>query len=1063
MLFQDIRIESGLAISGADSGPTLPVSPIKLKLEPRTIAIAAGLLAAIVLGLLSARALFRADSLQDQLNRGQALSTAATELAPLVVSGDNTQLARRVQQLVRASGLGLTYLAVSDARGRVLAVDGRYERLAIPLLSAFAEQELRAWLYQITSDRGVFRLEQGGARVGSVDFALAPGFARDVREDAIGELRLAGWIGLLLALPSVGALGYVVMRLPVKTDARLLARSQPQTVDRPSDDGVSEDIEEPEITEAVRQHGIHALDALKRALIVVDRDARIRFMNRTAADICGWSAEDARGRLVYSIFHPLDEGQAPLVTPAETCLREGREYEPAELWVRSRDGSVHAVEVMAALLRDRAGAPPNGAAMVFHIIDDRRDLIDQLKRQSRLSLGVIDHLVEGVLTTDTPGVIRFANARALRMFGYGRDELEGMSITKLLPVPFLNTPGLHLTDYIGGRARLPKVVGWRKDATTFPVELVVQPMNVDGAEGLVVIIRDITERTRSDNLAQRLGRLLDSAAEEVYIFDAQSLYFVEINRGARKNLGYQPTEISRLTPLAISHELEEETFLGHLARLRGGEVDHVIYRARHIRADGSEYPVEVRLNFSREEEPPMFMAIAVDITEREAQEDKLRYLAHHDPLTGLPNRTTLVDRLRQATLTASRSSRLLGVFFIDLDRFKQINDSYGHEIGDTVLELAAKRLSGVLRETDTVARLGGDEFVVVAQGLRGLDDAEGLARKIIEVFQPRFEIPEHELRITPSVGVSIYPLDDSDADGLLRHADAAMYQAKQAGPGQYRIYSVEVPPEKRRRLELERSLHAAFALQQFEIEAVPVLDASGAKVAAMLLEFWWRHPRQGRIAGAEVLAAAGRSGLLADVELWLIARACTLLPGRDPAAGGELDAPPLPVIVNISGWQLKDPDFSAHVFELMERYEVPPRSLIFALSCEGIGEAREAPTSLTRRLLERGVRFALHGAAEPVFTALNRAGGLALDLVILESEEVAKVPQDEQATERLRLALLAAKGLGVPVLARGLASEDGRQWLATQGARFGAGPMFAEALEPAALSDWMAAKPQAPI
>lgn len=1035
-------------------------------MEPRKIALVAGLLAAVVLGVLSARALFRAEGLQDQLNRGQALSTAATELAPLVVAGDSARLARRVQQLVRNSGLGLTYLAVSDARGSVLAVDGRYERFAVPLLSALAERKLRAWLYRMTSDRGALGLVQDGARVGSLDYAHSPGFALDVREDAIEELRLVGWIGLLLALPTIGALGYVVAQRPVRTDPRLVARSQQQAVER-VEDATSEDIEEPEITEAVRQHGIHALDALKRALIVVDRDARIRFMNRTAAEICGWSVEDARGRLVYSIFHPLDEGQAPLVTPAETCLREGREYEPSELWVRSRDGTIHAVEVMAALLRDRAGAPPNGAAMVFHIIDDRRDLIDQLKRQSRLSLGVIDHLVEGVLTTDTPGVIRFANARALRMFGYGRDELEGMSITKLLPVPFLNTPGLHLTDYIGGRARLPKVVGWRKDATTFPIELVVQPMNVDGAEGLVVIIRDITERTRSDNLAQRLGRLLDSAAEEVYIFDAQSLYFVEINRGARKNLGYQPTEINRLTPLAISHELEEETFLGHLARLRGGEVDHVIYRARHVRADGTEYPVEVRLNFSRDEEPPMFMAIAVDISDREEQEDKLRYLAHHDPLTGLPNRTTLVDRLRQATLTASRSSRLLGVFFIDLDRFKQINDSYGHEVGDTVLELAAKRLSGVLRETDTVARLGGDEFVVVAQGLRGLDDAEGLARKIIEVFEPRFEIPDHELRITPSVGVSLYPLDESDADGLLRHADAAMYQAKQSGPGQYRIYSVEVPPEKRRRLELERSLHAAFALQQFEVEATPVLETVGGRLAAIQLDFWWRHPRQGRIPGSEVLAAAGRSGLLADVELWLVSRACTLLAPPDAGAAdapvGALDAPPLPVIVSVSGWQLKDPDFSAHVFELMERYDVPPRRLIFALTSEGFGEAREAPTPLTRRMLERGVRFALHGAAEPVFTALNRAGGLALDLVILETDEVSKVPQDEQATERLRLALLAAKGLGVPVLSSGITSEDGRQWLATQGSRYGAGPLFSAPIAGEALGAWIADKPQAPV
>lgn len=998
-------------------------------------------MAAVLLGLFSTRALFRSGGLQDELNRGQALDVAAEELTPLILAGGGDALVRRVRYLVRESDLGLTYLAVADAAGAILAVDGRFERLAVPLLSTLAVQRVRGWLYRLTSERGTLSLDLGPRAIGKIDYAVSAGFAVDVRERAVSELRLVGWIGLLLAFPTAAALAFAITRRPSTPTGQtpLLARVQGQG--RVLEHDVDEDIVGPEVTETLRQHGIHALDALKRALIVVDPDARIRFMNRSAAEITGWSAQDARGRLVYSVFHPLDEQQAPLVTPAETCLREGREYEPKELWVRARDAKVHAVEVMAALLRERPGSAPTGAAMVFHLIDDRRDLIDRLKRQSRLSLGVIDHLVEGVLTTDTAGVIRFANVRAQRMFGYARGELDGVTLTKLLPVPFLNVPGLHLTDYIGGRhhGRLPRVVGWRKDATTFPVELLVQPMNVEDSEGLVVIVRDITERMRSDNLAQRLGRLLDAAAEEVYIFDAQSLYFVEVNRGARRNLGYPTAQINRLTPLSISQELEPETFHTHLSRLRGGEVDHITYRCKHVRADGSAYPVEVRLNFSREEEPPMFMAIAVDITDREAQEDRMRFLAQHDSLTGLPNRTTLLDRLHQAVLTASRSSRLVGVFFIDLDRFKQVNDTYGHDIGDRVLEISARRISGVLRETDTVARLGGDEFVVVAQGLRGLDDAEGLARKILEAFGPRFDIPDHELRLTPSIGVALYPLDESDAEGLLRHADAAMYQAKQSGPGQYRIYSVEVPPEKRRRLELERSLHAAFALQQFEVEVLPAFEMAGDELGAVMLDFYWQHPKQGRIPGDEVLEASGRAGLLADVELWLVYQACILLP---PPEEGEIDQAPLPVVVDISGWQLKDPDFSSFVFELMERHRVPPRRLMFALSSTGLGEAQEAPAHLTRRLLERGVRFALRGPSESVFTALNRVGGLPLDLVILDPDEVAASAEDAQATERLRLVLLASKGLAIPVLADGIADSLSREWLSTQGCRYGAGPCF---------------------
>ncbi|MGQ0501748.1 MAG: sensor domain-containing protein [Panacagrimonas sp.] len=1028
---------------------------LKFKAEPRNLTIVAGLVAAVVLAGFGARTLMRASDLQDEYNHGRAVQVASSELVPLLGSGDSDGLRRMVEDLVSRDGLGISFLSVRDTGDRILAVDGRYERLNLPFVSGATRLALRTWLYRWTSQYHRRDLDLDGVSVGRAEYAFAPGLAANIREQALHDLRLAGWIGVLLALPIAVALLMVMYR----------GGQAPQQPRRPIEDL---DPDEPEKKSPVESAGMlrnltnaagHTLDGLGRAVLTVNREARIVYINRSAAELTGWSVEEARGRLVYSVFHPLDEQHAPLVTPAENCLRENREYTSTEMLLRSRTGAISHIEVLAVPLHEDSEPSPSGAAMMFHDVGERHERIEELRRSVRLSLGVIDHLVEGVLTTDPAGVVRFANARALRMFGYGRDELDGVTITKLMPVPFLNTPGLHLTDYIGGRqhSRLPKVVGWRKDATTFPVELVVQPMNVDDSEGLVVIMRDITDRLRSDNLAQRLGRLLDAAAEEVYIFDAQSLYFVEVNSGARRNLGYAANELGRLTPLAISQQLETDTYFSYLARLRGGEVDHLTYRTRHVRADGSDYPVEVRLNFSREEEPPVYMAIAVDISDREAQEEKLRHLAQHDPLTGLPNRATLLDRLQQALLIASRSNRLVGVFFVDLDRFKQINDQHGHDVGDQVLIQAAQRLSGVLRETDTVARMGGDEFVVVAQGLRGLDDAETLARKVLEVFSPRFEIPGHDVRMTPSVGVALFPLDESDAEGLLRHADAAMYQAKQAGPGQFRVYSVEVPPQKRRRLELERNLHAAFALQQFELEATPafqmVRGGSTPRVGALLLDFWWRHPRQGRISGKETMIAAGRAGLPGELELWLLHAACSMLPVGET---GKLDAPPLPVILDQTGWQLKDPDFSIQLFELMERYQIPPRRLIFALPPEGLSDLREAPAAQTRRLLDRGIRFALRGEPAAVFTALSRAEDLPLDFVLIDGPDVSAAPQDADATERMRLALVAAKGLDLPVLACGVTTREGAHWLVQQGCRFGAGTCFSEAVAADEVAAWLA-------
>lgn len=1006
-----------------------------------------GLLAAVALGLTSLRALWQASHLQDALNRGQTLSIAARDLTPPLAAQDAQALTRQVRRLLRHPDLGLTHLTVFDAAGAVLAADGRFERI-LPWAGALARQQIRGALYRLTGAPGTLVLERDGAQLGRVDYVLAPGFARDVRERALDELRMAGWIGLLLALPSVGALGYVVARRPGRGDPRLLARgrvpARPPSEPEPL-------IDDPVMASALGERGLHVLDALGRALIVVDRDARIRFMNRTAGELCGWTPDEARGRLVYSVFHPLDEGLAPLVTPAETCLRENRDYPAAELLMRARGGQVHALEVMAARLRDRAGAPLGGALMVFHPIDERRERVERLRRQARLSHGVIDHLVEAVITTDLAGVIRFVNARALRVFAYGRDELEGLPVTRLLPVPFLNAPGVHLTDYVGGRnhSRLPKVLGWRKDGSSFPVELVVQPMSVDYDEGLVVIVRDITERLRSDNLAQRLARLLDATSDEVYVFDAQSLHIVDANARARRNLGYALLELQRFTPLGLSQELEADAFHGHLARLRSGQVEQVRYACRHVRADGSEYPVDVRLHYAREEDPPVFLAIATDTSARQDDAARARQGAQ-DALTGLPDEAAFRDRVQQARVLAQRSRRAFAVLVIGLDALPALRQRHGAETVDAWLREVAQRLHAALRASDTLARLDDERFAVLAQNLRGQDDAERLAHKLVDLLAAPFDIDAQRLRAVAHAGLALHPPDADDTATLLRHADAALQQARQRSAGAVCCFEVELAPAQRRRLDLEREVLAALTLQQFEVRLAPVLDAARMQVVALRLDYHWMHARHGAVPAAEVRAAAARDGLSAEVELWAVARACALLP-----APAQSDQPPLPVIVDVSGVQLADAEFVAQLLQLMERHATPPRRLVLALDREGCEALHDVPAPRLRRLLERGVRLALRGASAPVFAALERGVSAPLDGVVLEAAEIEQVPNDAAVTERVRLVLLAAKGRNLPVLACGVNDAAARDWLQAQGCRWLAGPLLAEMRGEPDLLPWL--------
>lgn len=1008
----------------------------------------------LFLGEVSLRNLLGASALQAQLDQGNTLGHVQRLLLPPLREQRLPALREAVRELYGRRSLGIRYLAVRDATGTLLAEIGEWERLELPLLTPGLEQRLRQWLYQLGGSTGRGRVVHEDQTLGSFDYAISTTLRAEVQDAAVERLRRSGWLGLgatLLLL--VFTLLLWRLRGPLVSPQHWAERLEPGAAAR-FDLSPLHAMDTPRETLllALRERVGNALDQLQYGLIMTDPERRVHYLNRTAERLTGWTLTDARDRLVYSVFHAEDIDGEPRVTAAEQVLETGGPVLPTDCQLKARDGTLHPVEMMACLMPDADAGPP-GAAMMFRDTRQQQTYLQQLVRQSRASQAVVDHLDEGLLTTDPAGVIRFANSRARRMFGYSLEELAGTSVTRLMPAPFLNTPGLRLTDYTGSpQARsLPKVVGWRKDATTFPLEINVQPMSVDGESGLVVIVRDISERLASESLAMRLGRLLDSAVEEVYIFNAQTLQFLEVNRGARRNLGYSEEQLLRMTPLSISNGITPEQFQGLLNQLRNGTAEHQTYRANHRRMDGTEYPVEVRLNYSREEEPPVFMAIVVDITERLAAEENLERLAHRDPLTGLPNRSMLFDRLRQALATAVRNRRQVAVLFIDLDGFKQVNDRHGHEVGDQVLQRVASRLQDMLRATDTVARLGGDEFVIVAPGLRGVEDAEILATKILDRFREPLDLPGLGLVISPSIGIAVYPMDESNPENLLRHADGAMYQAKQAGRGQYRLFSSEISPERQRKLELERELHAAVALNQLHLLLSPLMDVAHDQVRAGLSSIWWEHLRHGRVEAPEVLSAANRTGMLGDIELWQVAAVCSQIRHAQ-----QHKIPVLPVFVDISGWQLRDPEFASYLLHLLERFKVPSGRLVMVFGRDGWAEAQNAPEDLVRKLKLMGVRFALRDFT-PDSSLLPAGAVLPIHAAFLSSALLEQL--DQEATQAaLRGLFQQARQSGLLLIAPGVRSAGQRKILEGVGCQLMAGPLFAEDLPLTEAAKWLASR-----
>ena len=557
---------------------------------------ASGMAAAAVLAfaLVSVTNLISAWGLQHALDHHHTLERLRGEWAQALIELPEPALRQRAEQSL---GRELSFIALRDLGGVVLASAGRFENSDLDWLPGTWRQGARSLLYRLSSQTGRTPLTHQGQPVGSLDYALPLSLPQQVHDEAVSRLTRSSWLGLLLSLAAGAALLWLYRRAPDTADRQLVQRLQ-TPVRREAPKASTPSLPEP--------LGFATLDC--------DADGRVLRLSPRAETLTGWTQTDAQGLPVGSVFQLHDERGLPQPVLAATALRTREATALERGALRARNGSFTPIEAQAA-------PTEQGASLVFRDTQREASEREALAREARLSQGVIDHLDEGLLTTDPAGVVRSANARALRMFGYAPGELAGVTVTKLLPVPFLNTPGVKLADYIPARdaRRLPRVVGWRKDATTFQAELEVQPLNAGEDSGLIVILRDITERLRGENLALRLGRLLDGSPEEIYIFDAQSLYFLEVNRSARKSLGYSAAELAKLTPLSLCPDLGSDAFHAHLARLRSGETEALSYPALQQRADGSRYAVEVRLHFSRDEEPPVFLAIARRVEETAPQ------------------------------------------------------------------------------------------------------------------------------------------------------------------------------------------------------------------------------------------------------------------------------------------------------------------------------------------------------------------------------------------------------------------------------------------------------------
>jgi len=540
--------------------------------------------------------------------------------------------------------------------------------------------------------------------------------------------------------------------------------------------------------------------------------------------------------------------------------------------------------------------------------------------------------------------------------------------------------------------------------------------------------------------SNRLGRILDQSVNEIYVFTVDSLQFVQVNRGACQNLGYTEQELRSMTPYDIKPEYDEQSFRAAIRPLLTGEKKQMLFETRHQRKDGSIYPVEVRLQLSRAGESPLFVAMIMDITERKAAEDRISFLAYHDELTELPNRNLFLDRLQQAIYDADREESLVGVMFLDLDRFKTINDSLGHTVGDQLLVQAGKRLQKLLRAGDSIARLGGDEFSIVITGIKNVVDCTRIADKVREAMTRPFQIGGRELVVTASIGITMYPFDDNEIHGLLKNADIAMYNAKETGRDNYQFYSASMAEAAAERLGVELSMRQALAQNQFVLHYQPILDLREKRIVGVETLVRWQHPERGLIGPDTFIPIAEETGLIVQLGDWVLRTAC-----EHARALGDMDLQVPRVAVNLSPRQFQDPSLVAGLRKIFRETAFDPSKLDFEITESLLMDNIDAVNRQLNELTDIGIRLSIDDFGTG-YSSLSYLRKLPITNLKIDRSFVDELPENADDAAIVSSIISMAHYLGMKTIAEGVETEAQLKFLQEAGCDIAQGYLISKPL-----------------
>lgn len=664
------------------------------------------------------------------------------------------------------------------------------------------------------------------------------------------------------------------------------------------------------------------------------------------------------------------------------------------------------------------------ANLVGEAVERARAETARRRSESRFQQ-LIASTLDTVISIDSTTHVMEWNPQAETAFGLrARDAIGKPFPNELLPA--------LLEAITGGLPRRRfESIAHRIDGQEFPVEIIIDPVGSGDQQTYTAFIRDISDRKRAqlelEQREQRFRALVEKSWSGVALLDSE-LAFTYVGSSTQRLLGYSERELMQTSFLGYIHPRDRQQAREVFIELAATANREAHAELRFLHKNGTWIWLEAfGQNLLHDSSVNAIVVNYRDITQRKATEKQLEYQAYYDALTGLPNRLLFRDRVVNAIAQARRHRRGIAVMYLDLDHFKLVNDGLGHSVGDGLLSEVAARLQGSIRASDTISRLGGDEFTILLNDTNSTDAIFAIARKILSSLAKPFRVNGHELFVTASIGISLFPADGEDVETLLKCADSAMYRAKELGRNQAQLFTTSMNEKYVRRLAVEQSLHHAMERQELEVYYQPIYAGGERKIVGLEALLRWNEPGHGVVEPIEFIHLAEETGLIVPIGEWVIRRSCTQL--REWHDAGFTD---LRMNVNISAPQLQQPSFAEIVADALRENRLPANALQLEITESVAVQNIDLTMQVLREMRRQGIGIAIDdfGTGQSSLIYLKR---FPIDAIKIDQAFVRDVTGEASAAAIVSYIINLAHMLKLEVIAEGVETEEQYEFLKKQG------------------------------